>query len=152
MGIVTINLPILKPLFSAKFWSLQSFKGTSLSHGNTHNLDHSRSPYELSTSINSKSHNKSRSRSDEEDCQPVISSEDKSIATSMSEESFARLDNPRSGSEEFIFQGAKDSSGVTVSTTLHVESEGVEKGHGIGAWQKRGMGVSSTVSVHPRGK
>lgn len=73
------------------------------------------------------------------------------MATSMSEESFARLENPRSNSEEFIFQDVKDGSGVTVSTTLHVESEDIEKGHGIGAWQKREMGVSSRVTVRPRG-
>ncbi|KAH8647028.1 hypothetical protein BGZ60DRAFT_329442, partial [Tricladium varicosporioides] len=32
VGIVTINLPILKPLFSARFWSRKSFTNTSLAY------------------------------------------------------------------------------------------------------------------------
>jgi hypothetical protein len=147
VGIVTINLPILKPLFSKKFWTLKSFQTSSLSYGNTHNLDNSRSPYELSTSTNSKSLKGSRARTYEEDCHPVMGNDIKNL--SMSDETLTRVGNPRSDSEEFIFQGVSD-GGVKVHTTLHVESEDLEKGGNTDPWQKRGMGVSSRVTVHPR--
>ncbi|TVY20130.1 hypothetical protein LARI1_G001875 [Lachnellula arida] len=49
VGIITINLPILKPLFNKSFWS----SGTSsLSHGTSRNPD--TGTYELSTTLTSK--------------------------------------------------------------------------------------------------
>jgi hypothetical protein len=152
VGIVTINLPILKPLFSKNFWSFKSFKSTSLSYGNTHNLDNSRSPYELATSTNSKAHTKSRNRSDEEDCEPVMGKEGKILnMMAMSEETLSRSPNSRTDSDEFILQGVNDGGGVKISTTLHYESEDIKNGQGTSdAWQKRGMGVSSKVTVAPR--
>ena len=39
VGIITVNAPILRPMFSKNFWSTSGWKSSSLSYGNSRNLD-----------------------------------------------------------------------------------------------------------------
>ncbi|KAH8672650.1 hypothetical protein BGZ60DRAFT_282835 [Tricladium varicosporioides] len=150
VGIITINLPILKPLFNPSFWSTSSFKSSSLSHGHSHNLENL-GPYQKSSRlVSSTSH-----KGDAWDVEAGSASDGKSA--SKSEESFGKIKSSAGSdrdSQVYILQGKDDdvvSKGlakgdVLVETTYQVRSESVGRGGGAEGWSER-LGGASRVSV-----
>ncbi|KAF4631605.1 hypothetical protein G7Y89_g6523 [Cudoniella acicularis] len=126
VGIVTINLPILKPLFNKPFWSKYSFKSSSLSRGIPHNLDH-RGPYEMSSRL--------RSKDDNWDAEAGIAQHK---SASKSDEGLERVKSLDSESQTYILQGSDLEKGVVVSTTHQVRSESVGRGQNAEGWESRG--------------
>ncbi|TVY85929.1 hypothetical protein LAWI1_G006651, partial [Lachnellula willkommii] len=109
VGIITINLPILKPLFNKSFWS----SGTSsLSHGTSRNPD--TGTYELSTTLTSKARGDHAINWNE----GARSAQGKN--RNHSKESLGSL----AGSQEYIIE---PKNGVMVETTYQVTSEDLEK-------------------------
>jgi hypothetical protein len=55
VGIITVNIPILRPLLTRSFWSLQPFKGPQSKSGLTEEPGStSRGPYKMTSSINTR--------------------------------------------------------------------------------------------------
>ncbi|KAL3420370.1 hypothetical protein PVAG01_08869 [Phlyctema vagabunda] len=140
VGIVCINLPILRPLLNKSFWTLSSFKSSSLSHGASHNLHDKNSGgggYELS------SHQKSKGKGSIWREEPKQAGE--------REDSFDRVASIGGDSQEYIIQGNKGGDplgkGVTVERTFQVESEDVETGQSRQPW-KFGPGATVHVQKH----
>ena len=139
VGIVAVNLPILKPLCNKSFWSKNSFKSASLTHGTQNNLNEPRGPYELASSRTSKS--KKRNWDEEAD----IGDQKLEAKSEMSLEQRASMGGD---SREFIIQQPeKEMVGVTVQTSYQVSSEDADKG---AQWQYGMGGGSSKASVHAR--
>jgi hypothetical protein len=138
IGIITIHLPILKPLFNKSFWSTDSFKSTSISHGTSRNLEPG-GTYEMTSSHTSKNKNGKNW-----DMEPAMG---RQKSSSHSKESLGSL----AGSDDFIIDGKRE--GVTVETTYQVTTEDIEKGDGIDdGWRYGGMGggaSKASVRAHP---
>ena len=131
VGIITINLPILKPLFNKSFWTTSSFKSSSLSRGTGHpttSRSRHHGPYELS----------SKSRG-------TWSAKNISDMSTTSLETAGRMKNIND-SEELIIERA--SKVVTVETTIHVIREDLEKGPQNGEFEV-GAGMNRTM-VHAK--
>ncbi|KUJ21838.1 uncharacterized protein LY89DRAFT_385616 [Mollisia scopiformis] len=134
VGIVTINMPILKPLFSKSFWTTGSFKSSSYLHGTARNIQErsNKGPYELSSKAGGK-----RFWSGDWD----VEAGDVKIR-SKSEESLDRMQSMGNDSQELIIQRLK---GITVHETYPVKSEDVETGDGLG-WESN----ANQVSIHAK--
>ncbi|CZR67962.1 related to integral membrane protein PTH11 [Phialocephala subalpina] len=148
VGIITINLPILRPLFGHPFWTSGTFKGTS------HNLEGGRNiggggGYELSLS--------GKKGGGTVDVEAGLERQKKG---SKREDSLEMVASTGMGSQEFIIQGKNDmGDGVIIETSYRVESEDegdgggvVGKGEGEGeGWRYGGSSWAvSKVTVHAR--
>ncbi|TVY33395.1 hypothetical protein LSUB1_G007291 [Lachnellula subtilissima] len=129
VGIVAINLPILRPLFNKTFWSKGTFKSSSPSHGTSCNPD-IHGNYEMSASFAPKA------RGGTSTCNEGASSVP-GKNRSHSKESLGSL----AGSEEFIIEPRKR---VTVETTFQITSEDLEKVDSEQGWGIGGVGVGAS--------
>jgi hypothetical protein len=140
VGVVAVNLPILKPLCTKSFWSKNSFKSTTLTHGTSHNLRDPCGPYELSSSSRT---GKVKNRTWDEEADIEDQKTD-----SKSEMSLGQRPSMGGDSREFIIQGhVKEAVGVTVSTSFQVSTEDAGK---AAQWHYGVGGGSSKASVHAR--
>ncbi|KAF7516275.1 hypothetical protein G7054_g14222 [Neopestalotiopsis clavispora] len=130
VGIIAVNIPILRPLFRKTFWSTgqiaSSGQGKSTTGGRTHTQTYPTGlgPYEMASSVNEGSMGRKGDRA-----------------------SFG-------GSEEFIIDKGDSNNlkhtanDVVVQTTYHVRSEEVST-EGGGAWKSQG--ATSKASAYHRG-
>jgi hypothetical protein len=118
VGIVTINLPILKSLFNKSFWSPSSFKSSSFSHGTSRNVNggSGTGPYELGSKVSAR-----KLSSGHWD----VEAEGSGGMGSRSEETLNVVGKMGNDSEERIFQRTH---GITVQETYHVKSENLGPG------------------------
>ena len=138
VGIVAVNLPILKPLCQKSFWTGASFKASSLAHGTSHNINDPHGPYELSSSRSGKNRNKVW------DVEAVDGGDQK--LDNRSELSSGRRGSTGGDSRELIIQGKeKEMVGVTVSTSYQVSTEEANKAV---QWHYAIGGGLSKASVH----
>ncbi|CZR56998.1 uncharacterized protein PAC_06887 [Phialocephala subalpina] len=138
VGIVTINLPIIKPLFNKSFWSPGSLRPGSFSHGTARNIKGSlgKGPYEISSKFGGQGN-----------WDVEVGDIDGKLG-SKSEESLERMGNMGSDSQELILQAGGSGKGVQVHTMYYVESEEV-------GWESDGRqsdlnGVRNKVSIRAK--
>lgn len=131
MGIIAINLPILRPLFNRSFWTLGTFEDTSRNLEGRRNIGGG--GYELSLS---------RKGSGTVDVEAGLEHQQEG---SKREDSLEMVASSGTGSQEFIIQGKNDmGKGVVIETSYRVEREDEGEGwrHCADSW------AISKASVH----
>lgn len=176
VGIVTINAPILRPMFTKKFWSSEE---GSLSYGTSRNLDGGKSGgvapsgkgYELSSTVgkNERASSGDGKKSAAWENSRELSGDDVESGVKRQRRVSGSTMVSVSGSEEYIMQSAKRNNGqkqemgmeVNVQTEFSVRSEHVgevtsedgqreeqwQRGHRAGAESRAGLRQTGTEEV-----
>lgn len=123
VGILTVNIPVLRPIFNKEFWTSKKGSTNASSHGMSHGTSNkpklAEGPYELASSVDNGRFGRKRQGSD-------------------------------SGSQESII-GKPDASGIAVQTTYQVSSNQESGDERSGDRWTHGRGKTE-VNIHGPGR